>query len=54
MNASDVIWYVDPNKLILSHLEDEQTIYLPKSVCSEPCDKGAVKKMREVRIYKQY
>ena len=48
MNASDVVWGVDPNKLILNQLEDGQTIYLPKSRCSEPCSQGAVKKMTEV------
>ena len=50
MNASDVVWGVDPNKLILNQLEDGQTIYLPKSRCSEPCSQGAVKKMTEVCI----
>ena len=54
MNASDVIWGVDPDKLILNQLEDGQAIYLPTSVCSEPCDEGAVKKMTEVRIYQHY
>ena len=48
MNASDVVWGVDPNKLILNQLEDGQTIYLPKSSCSEPCSQGAVKKITEV------
>ena len=47
MNASDVVWGVDQNKLILNQLEDGQTIYLPKSRCSEPYSQGAVKKMTE-------
>ena len=50
MNASDVVWGVDPNKLILNQLEDGQTIYLPKSRCSEPCSQGAEKKMTDVLI----
>ena len=47
MNASDVVWVVDPNKPILNQLEDRQAIYLPKSRCSEPCSQGAVKKRTE-------
>ena len=43
MNASDVLWGVDPNKLILSQLEDVHTINLPKS-----CSEGDVNKMTEV------
>ena len=48
MNATDVMWGVDPNKLILNQQEDGQTMYLTKSRCSEPCRQRAVKKITEV------
>ena len=48
MNASDVVWGINPDKLVLNELKDGQAIYLPKSRCSEPCIQGAVKKMTEV------
>ena len=43
MNVSDVIWGVDPDKLVSSFLPTGRAISLPKSRCSEPCDIGAVK-----------
>ena len=48
MNASDVVWGVEPSKLVPHQQEDGQQIFLPKSRCSEPCSEGAVKKMTEV------
>ena len=43
MDVSDVIWGVDPDKLVSSFLPSGHAIALPKSRCSEPCDIGAVK-----------
>ena len=47
MVGPDVIWGVNPNRLVLNKLSDGQTVFIPKSRCSEPCDMGAVKKMTE-------
>ena len=45
----DVIWGVNPNRLLLNKLKNGQTVFIPKSRCSEPCDMGAVKVVKVIR-----